>query len=61
MEKSNNKSSQCWLGLHNSEVFREIDLTDLKGAVIGLIIVSKCKNCGKLKHTKIHTVERGYN
>lgn len=45
--------------LHKYEVFKEEDRLDSKGNKIGLVIVSRCSNCGKLKHTIIYT-EQGH-
>jgi len=56
-----NKKSACWIGLHKSDIHKEIDLTDLKGTVVGLVIINRCDNCGKITHTKVKTVEPSYN
>lgn len=45
--------------LHKYEVIKEEDLTDNKGNKIGIIIVSRCTNCGKIRRTKIYT-ENGH-
>lgn len=42
-------------GLHKYEVFKEEKKLDTKGNPIGIIIISRCSNCGKLKHTTIYT------
>ena len=34
----------CLFGIHNYEVYKEI----------GLVIISKCKDCGKIHETKIY-------
>jgi len=53
----NNKKPACWIGLHSSDVFKELELTSPTNTVIGLVIVNRCNHCGVIKHTKIRTVE----
>ena len=43
------------LNLHKYEVFKEEKLLDGKGNRIGIIIISRCSNCGKLKFDKVFT------
>lgn len=55
-------SQNIWcrfFGVHKYEIFKEEELKDVKGNVIGKVIISKCNNCGKIKRTKIYT-EEGY-
>lgn len=47
---------KCLIGLHQNEIYREDDLTDVRGNKIGKVIISVCKNCGKIKQTRIITV-----
>lgn len=47
---------KCLIGLHNNEIYREEPLTDVRGNKIGKVIISICKNCGKIKTTRIITV-----
>lgn len=49
------KISCRFLGCHEYEVIKEIDLKDNREFVIGTIIVSRCKQCGKIVHHKIYT------
>lgn len=51
-----NNSIKCLFRLHNYEVYKEIDLIDVRKDVIGTIIVSRCTRCGKIKTTEIHSV-----
>lgn len=51
-----NNSIKCLFRLHNYEVYKEIDLIDVRKDVIGTIIVSRCTCCGKIKTTEIRTV-----
>ena len=51
-----NNSIKCLFKLHNYEVYKEIDLIDVRKDVIGIIIVSRCTRCGKIKTTEIRTV-----
>lgn len=46
------------LNLHKYEIIREEKKTDQKGNVIGVVIISRCTNCGKIKYTTIYTEER---
>jgi len=55
------KKPACWIGLHKSEIHKEIDLTDIKGTTIGLVIINRCQSCGAITYTKIKTVEPSYN
>lgn len=49
-----------FFNLHKYEVLKEENITDRHGNVIGVVIISRCSNCGKLKHHKIYT-EDGYD
>jgi hypothetical protein len=51
-----NNSIKCLFRLHNYEVYKEIDLIDVRKDVIGTIIVSRCTCCDKIKTTEIRTV-----
>ena len=44
----------CLFGIHNYEVYKEIELCDYRNNTIGLVIISKCKDCGKIHETKIY-------
>ena len=41
--------------LHKFEVFKQEKKTDPKGNVIGLVIISRCNNCGKIVSKTIYT------
>lgn len=41
---------RCFIGLHQYEVYKEIEIKNIRGEVEAINIVSKCKNCGKLKN-----------
>lgn len=49
------QSIKCKLGLHQYEVYAEEILTNVKEEVIGKIIISRCKHCGKLKQFRVIT------
>lgn len=55
--------TNCLFGLHSYEIHKEIPLTHANhpSTEIGLVIISRCTNCGKIKHNKIKTVEPNYN
>lgn len=44
-----------FFGLHKFEVFEQDKKTDPKGNVIGLVIISRCSNCGKITSKTIYT------
>lgn len=47
---------KCFFRLHQYEVYKEYDLTNIRGDVIGKVIVSRCAHCGKIKSIEVHTV-----
>lgn len=51
-----NNSIKCLFRFHNYEVYKEIELVNVRKDVIGMIIVSRCTRCGKIKTTEIHSV-----
>lgn len=52
-----NKS--CFFRLHHYEVFKEIEVKDNdKNTIVGINIVSRCNNCGKIKTTFVGTDAR---
>lgn len=48
-----------FFNLHKYEVLKEKNLLNKHGDIIGLIIISRCPNCGKIKSTTI-IAEEGY-
>lgn len=48
---------KCFIGLHNINVYKEETLTNIKGNIIGKIIINRCENCGKIKHIEVKTVD----
>lgn len=46
----------CVFGFHNYEVYKELDLTDCYGNVLGKRIISRCSNCGRIKIDTVHTI-----
>lgn len=40
---------RCFFGLHKYGVFKEIEVSDKRGNIVGTNIVSRCSNCGKIK------------
>jgi hypothetical protein len=48
----------CRFGnIHKYEVYKEIEVKDPKGNVIGINIVSRCTNCGKITNKVVYTEE----
>lgn len=48
-----------FFGLHKFEIMKEYPIKDRHDNEIGIVIVSRCSNCGKLKNKIIYT-EEGY-
>lgn len=48
---------KCKFGLHEYEVLKEEPLMTAKGNQIGVVIISRCKNCGKIVSKHIETVD----
>ena len=44
---------KCFIGLHKYEIIERIPITNPYNINIGIIIVSRCKNCGKIKEISI--------
>lgn len=42
-------NKQCFIGLHHYEVYKEVEVKDSNDATVGINIVSRCNNCGKIK------------
>ena len=38
------------------EVYKEDPYVDIRGNIIGTVIVSRCAHCGKIKSTEVRTV-----
>lgn len=56
MEK--HQDFKCLIGLHKREVYKEEDITNIRGEKIGKVIISRCTNCGKLKTTYVETLKQ---
>lgn len=44
-----------FFNLHKYEIIKEDNLTDKHGNIVGLVIISRCVNCGKIKSKTIFT------
>ena len=42
-------NKQCFIGLHHYEVYKEVEVKDTNDTTIGINIISRCTNCGKIK------------
>lgn len=45
-------NKQCFIGLHHYEVYKELEVKDSNytdNTTVGINIVSRCSNCGKIK------------
>lgn len=49
-------SVKCFFRLHQFEVYKELELTNVRKDVIGTVIVSRCTHCGKIKSIEVRTV-----
>ena len=45
----------CFFGLHHYEVYKEVEVKDSTDTTVGINIVSRCTNCGKIKSTFVPT------
>lgn len=48
---------KCLFGIHKYEIYKEEEVTDIKGNLIGKVIVSICTKCGKIKTNYIDKVK----
>lgn len=48
---------KCLFGFHKYEVYKEEQVSDYKGNIIGKVIISRCSECGKLKNHYVETVK----
>lgn len=48
---------KCVFGIHKYEINKEETLTDIRGNIIGKVIINRCCYCGKIKAINIRTVE----
>lgn len=49
------QSIKCKLGMHNYEIIDTKEVNSYHNTVIGLVYISRCKNCGKIKSTRVYT------
>ena len=51
--------AKCFIGLHNYEVLKEVEVKDVDtDTVVGINIVSRCKECGKINSTFVSSDSR---
>lgn len=51
--------SKCFIGLHKYEVIKEVEVKDVDtDTVVGINIVSRCTNCGKINSTFVSSDSR---
>ena len=46
---------KCAIGLHKYEALENRDIKNPYGAVVGMTIISRCINCGKIHEDTIYT------
>lgn len=44
-----------FFGLHKYEIIQQEKKTDPKGNIIGIVIISRCSNCGKILSKTVYT------
>ena len=49
------QDAKCWIGLHKYEVLEKKEVINPYNAKIGIIIISRCSNCGKINEDIIYT------
>ena len=51
--------AKCFIGLHKYEVLKEVEVKDVDtDTVVGINIVSRCTECGKINSTFISSDSR---
>lgn len=51
--------AKCFIGLHKYEVIKEVEVKDVDiDTVVGINIVSRCTNCGKINSTFVSSDSR---
>lgn len=51
--------AKCFIGLHEYEVLKEVEVKDVDtDTVVGINIVSRCTECGKINSTFISSDSR---
>ena len=51
--------AKCFIGLHKYEVIKEVEVKDVDtDIVVGINIVSRCTNCGKINSTFVSSDSR---
>ena len=56
--------AKCFIGLHKYEVIKEVEVKDVDtdtDTVVGINIVSRCTECGKIKSTFVSSDSRFLN
>lgn len=48
-----------FFNIHKYEILKEEELRNSYNILVGKVIISRCSNCGKIKHIRIYT-EIGY-
>lgn len=54
---NSNRKFVCLISLHTDEIIKELLLINARGNEIGIVFVNRCSNCGRIKSTKVVTVE----
>lgn len=51
--------AKCFIGLHKYEVLKEVEVKDVDtNTVVGINIVSRCTECGKINSTFVSSDSR---
>ena len=51
--------AKCFIGFHKYEIIKEVEVKDVDtDTVVGINIVSRCTNCGKINSTFVSSDSR---
>lgn len=46
---------KCFVGLHKDEIYKELEVRDKNNNAVGINVILKCINCGRVKSIFIPT------
>lgn len=49
---------RCFFGIHQREIYKELECKNSRGEITGITIVSRCIICGKVSSKYIPTSDR---
>lgn len=60
VERAKGSDFKCFIGVHKYDVHSTHPLMDTRNMNLGVVIVNRCNNCGKIRNNKIITVDGRY-